>query len=205
MSREFRIIAGLIGMLGLSTLIVQTGINVARAGGLAQLGAVLWSMGRFFTILTNALVAGSFLVIAVTGRRLPFGWMSMLTMSMLMVAGVYHLVLASAITHLGLRWWTDQSLHTLIPAMVLWFWLMETARNDPRGGQPVVWLAWPALYAAYALLRGALTGRYPYPFLNAQRLEPLELLANIGLLLAAFATLALVLNHVGQRMPLRRA
>lgn len=200
MDPKYRITAGLIAMIGLAALGTQLGLRLARG---MTFGAALWGMAGFFTIWTNLLMALTMLTIAATGRRLPFGWMSMVTVSMIMVALVYHLMLAHLVSFTGLRWWVDQALHTILPALMLWFWLMETSRHAPRAGQPLTWLLWPAGYAAYAMTRGALSGRYPYPFLNPDRLGLATVALNMAGLLLAFAALGYALRFIGQRMPLR--
>ena len=103
----------------------------------------------------------------------------------------------------GLRWWTDQALHTLFPVAMVWFWAMEVARHPPRRGRPVLWLVWPAIYAVYALGRGWVTGRYPYPFLNPDRIGWAQVGVSMAVLLGVFAALAVALWWVGQRLPLR--
>ena len=201
MDPKYRITAGMIGAIGALALVMQVGLNLARDG--QGLGATLWALAGFFTILTNTLVALSFLRIAITGKRLSFGWMSMLTMSMIMVALVYHLLLAHLYHFTGLNWWTDHAFHTIMPAFTVWFWLMETARNAPRGGQPVWWLIWPAGYAVYAIARGLVTGWYPYPFFDLGALGFAPVALHVAGLVVAFAALGFVLKELGQRMPLR--
>ncbi|TVS05601.1 MAG: hypothetical protein EA407_01690 [Rhodobacteraceae bacterium] len=201
MDHKYRITAGLIGSIGALALVTQVGLNLARDG--LGLGVTLWGLAGFFTILTNTLVAASFLRIAITGQRLSFGWMSMLTMSMIMVALVYHLMLAHLYHFTGLNWWTDQGFHTLMPAFTLWFWLMETTRNAPRGGQPLWWLIWPAGYAVYAIARGLVTGWYPYPFFDLGALGFAPVALHVAGLVVGFAILGFALNALGQRMPLR--
>ncbi len=201
MDHKYRITAGLIGGIGALALLTQIWLNLARDG--QGLGATLWALAGFFTILTNALMAATLLTIATTGRRLSFGWMTMVTMSMIVVGLVYHLMLAHLYNFSGLTWWTDQAFHSILPALMVWFWLMETTRNAPRGGQPVWWLIWPAGYAAYALGRGALTGWYPYPFLDVGALGAGAVAVNVAGLVLAFAALGVALNAIGQRMPLR--
>ncbi len=201
MDHKYRIVAGVIGGLGALALVTQVWLNLTRDG--LGLGVTLWGLGGFFTILTNALMAATMLTIAATGRRLPFGWMTMLTMSMIVVGVVYHALLAHLYHFTGLNWWTDQAFHSLLPALMLWFWLMETTRNPPREGQPLLWLLWPAGYAVYAMTRGALTGWYPYPFLDLAALGPGQVALNMAGLVAGFAGLGYAMRAVGQRMPLR--
>ncbi len=200
MDPKYRITAGLIGAMGLAAILAQLGLRLGRG---QELLTALWSMAGFFTILTNALMAATMLRIAVTGQRLSFGWMSMVTLSMIMVGLVYHGLLAHLVAFTGLRWWVDQALHSILPALMLWFWLMETTRHEPRTGQPLTWLIWPVLYAVYAIARGWLSGRYPYPFLNPDRIGWAAVGMNMAGLLVAFAALAYALHIIGRQMPLR--
>lgn len=48
-------------------------------------------------------------------------------------------------------------------------------------------------YAAFSLLHGAVTGFYPYPFLEVRQLGYERVLLNMGVLTAAFAVLGLIL------------
>lgn len=197
---KYRIIAGLIGALALVALVAHIALRSGRSG----LVPALWWSGGYFTILTAVLTAATFLLIAWTGRRLPYGWMGMLTMSMIMVAVVYHVMLAHLFNPQGLRSWTNQVFHTLLPAAVLWFWLMEVTRHDPRApARPLTWIFWPLGYGIYMLLRGAFTGWYPYPFLNVARLGWEGVLPNLAGLLAGFLALAYLMDYMGRRMPLR--
>lgn len=200
MDPKYRITAGMIGALGLAALGTQLFLRLGRG---MDFWAALWGLAGFFTILTNLLMALTMMTIAVTGRRLSFGWMSMVTVSMIMVGLVYHALLAHLVAFAGLRWWVDQALHTILPALMLWFWLMETSRHEPRAGQPLTWLIWPAVYAVYAMVRGELSGRYIYPFLNIDRLGSVTVAMNMAGLLLAFAVLAYALYVIGRRMPLR--
>ncbi|WP_296478948.1 Pr6Pr family membrane protein [Roseinatronobacter sp.] len=201
MNPKYRITAGLIGGLGALVLVTQVMLNLGQHG--VGLGLTLWALAGFFTILTNALMAATMLTIAITGQRLSFGWMTMVTMSMIVVGVIYHALLAQLFNFSGLNWWTDQAFHTILPAVMLWFWLMETTRHDPRGGQPLWWLIWPAGYAVYAMSRGALTGWYPYPFLNVDQLGLGAVAMNMAAMVVGFAVLGYALNAIGQRMPLR--
>jgi hypothetical protein len=200
---KYRITAGLIGGIGAVALAAQVWLMLGPRG----LGQVLWQLAAAFTILTNTLMSATMLRIAATGRRLSFGWMSMLTMAMIMVGAVYHALLADLQVLTGLRWWTDQTFHTLMPAAMAWFWLTEVTRVETpthkRKGRPYLWLLWPVGFVVYALVRGKLTGRYVYPFLNLDVLG----WSGVGLYLAgiglAFGALAYGMAALARVMPLR--
>ena len=53
----------------------------------------------------------------------------------------------------------------------------------------LLWLIYPLVYLCFALNRGALTSRYPYPFIDAGKLGYASALANTAALLVAFVAL----------------
>lgn len=202
MDPRFRVVAGVIGLAGAAALGTQVWLNIARDG--TGVLTTVWALAGFFTILTNTLVAATFLRIALTGQRPGYGWMSTLTVSMIMVAGVYHVMLAHLYHFVGLNWWTDQMFHTVMPALTVWFWLMETTRRAPRDGRPFLWLAWPAAYAVYMLARGAVTGWYPYPFMDPVAMSWGSVAQVLAMFIAGTAALAFAAHALGRAMPLRQ-
>ena len=91
---------------------------------------------------------------------------------------VYHLVLDNP--HSGFaapavdRSLTDaignQLLHTVVPLLAVLDWLVFDARGRFRWRYAGYWLAYPLAYLAFALVRGAIVGEYPYPFLDVDEL-----------------------------------
>jgi hypothetical protein len=75
-------------------------------------------------------------------------------------------VLADLWNPQGLHLWTDVGLHTVVPLACLALFLTRAGRMRLPVTAPLWWLAWPVLYAVWAMGRGALTGSYPYPFLD---------------------------------------
>lgn len=128
---------------------------------------ILWRMARFFTILTNLLVAITFGRIA--GRGVPAWpeWGGGLTLWIAIVAVVYHVLLAKPLT--GLDFWADLGLHSLVPAAAVLWWLIWADRRGLSWRTAVFWLLWPLAYVAYALGRGAFDGTYPYFFTDPGR------------------------------------
>ncbi|WP_137111559.1 Pr6Pr family membrane protein [Rhodobacter sp. SY28-1] len=149
----------------------------------------LWWLAGYFTILTNGGVAVLMGAVAL-GMHLSARLQGGLLLSILMVGLVYHALLARLWAPEGLAWWTDQALHTATPVLTLLWWLGHGDRRVTAGDLPA-WLIWPAVYAIYALIRGALTGFWPYPFLDADSLGWPQVALNTAGMVAAFAALGL--------------
>jgi hypothetical protein len=62
--------------------------------------------------------------------------------------------------------WVDRVLHRVIPIVLMADWLVDPPRVAIGFRASLWWLAFPAAWTAYTLVRGALVGRYPYPFLD---------------------------------------
>lgn len=63
--------------------------------------------------------------------------------------------------------------------------------GDSPSSAAVVWLGYPLVYAAYSLIHGAVTGFYPYPFINV---------SNMAVLVLVFLGLGLALIGIDRRM-----
>lgn len=156
-----------------------------RAMGHPGALAVVWSMLGYFTILTNLLVFFSFAAMAL-GRAWSTGWIGGLTLWIAVVGIIYHLLLAGLWAPVGLAWWADQGLHTAVPLLVLVYWSRWGTRTALPWRMALIWLGWPVAYCAYGMARGALTGFYPYPFLDVAALGSVRVAMNIGALVLGF-------------------
>ena len=79
---------------------------------------------------------------------------------------VYVTVLAPLVDLDGAAYWTDIAFHYVAPLMTILGWLMfgPWPRLDRRS--VLVMLIWPVSYLVYVLVYGAISGWYPYPFLD---------------------------------------
>lgn len=180
-----QVLAGLIALVAWVSLTTQVMVafdNLHWLGGTR--GIAFWRLLGFFTIVTNFLIA-----LTMTARafgRWPRRWpderhaLGALAVSIALVAAVYHLVLAKLWNPVGLHWWSDQGVHTAVPALFGVYWLMLAPKSGLRWSDSGRWMLYPSLYAAYALGRGAIEGWYPYPFLDVGKLGYPVVLANIG-------------------------
>lgn len=164
-------------------------------------------MLRFFTIWTNLLVAAAFTATAL-GRAGRIGPRAMagLSLSIMLVGIVFKLLLAGFSPHafaLG-----NLLLHTVSPIAVPAFWLAFVPKGRLRVADPFWWTLYPLAYLAYALLRGDLDGRYPYPFLDVAVLGWGGMTANalaIGVAFLAAGLFAVWIDRLLGRSPMEPA
>lgn len=201
--RRFATLAGAVGGLA---LLLQLLLTIRRT--LAQGGSVLggvWIYLDYFTILTNALAAAALLV-AARGRDgsvlLRAHSVTAIAACMLIVGLVYNL-LRSLWQPTGWQRLADELLHVAMPLLFLAYWWLATTRATLRWRALLPWLLYPLGYLAYALARGAVDGRYPYPFLDFGTLGLPRVMANAAAvalaLVAAGAALAGVLRWRARR------
>lgn len=168
------------------------------AGG----GSMLAGFGTYlayFTILTNILAAITLSVAARPAPAAARGFFrrasvrSGITLSMLVTGLIYNLLLRGLWDPRGLQLVADVILHDIMPVVFAGFWLLAVRgaglewRDLPR------WLIYPAAYFAYAMIRGSVTGSYPYPFIDVAILGIGRVLFNALAMLAGFAALGAVL------------
>lgn len=82
------------------------------------------------------------------------------------VVGLVFAVLLRNVDLGDLRPWVNVVLHYVMPCVVVIDWLWQPPNTRLRLKHLGLALVIPALYLVYALLRGAGSGWYPYPFLN---------------------------------------
>ena len=96
----------------------------------------------------------------------------------------------------GLQWLDDVLLHDAVPALFVGYsWLRPGIALAPFAAR-LFWAAWPIAYFLYAMLRGALSGFYPYPFFNAAQLGYGRVLLNAVAILAGYVVIAGILALV---------
>jgi hypothetical protein len=89
-------------------------------------------------------------------------------------------------------------LHYVIPALYLFHWWFDSPKDALRFTHPIVWGVYPTLYLVYALIRGAILGSYPYPFIDAAGIGYGQIMMNSVGLLIAFMALGFLLVALGR-------
>ena len=140
----------------------------------------VWSLARFFTLLTNTLVVMTFSTAAFRRDGIRPAWIAALTLSMVLVGSVYHLLLLGLVTFTGLGMWADNGLHTAVPIACLLWWIVYAPKRLLSFRDLPMFILWPAVYVAYALARGAQDDTYPYPFMDLTVLPSSAVALNLA-------------------------
>jgi hypothetical protein len=183
-------------------------LRLALANGRTVAMGVVVFFG-FFTILTNLLVAVAVTVPLVAPRAAAgrfFASASVLgsvATSIALVGLGYHWLLREVWTPQGLQLLADLLLHYVVPAGFVAWWIGFAPKSGLTAMAPLRWAAWPLGYFAYALVRGALTGLYAYPFIDVPAIGYARALINSLGLLVAFLLLGMLFLAVARILPSR--
>jgi hypothetical protein len=164
----------------------------------------LWIILAYFTITTNVLVAVVFSWIAIKGASAD--WILAGTMlSIVLVGVVYALLLRGALELSGGSALVDKLLHYVTPTLVPLFWIFLAPKGGLKWRHPLLWATYPLVYLVYEMTRGALTGKYAYPFLNVANLGWQRTALNAFLIAVAFMVLGFVVVWIDHRFRPRPA
>jgi hypothetical protein len=184
-------IAGL--AIGTFAVLLQSWLTVplrmANGHGFAE--AVIFLLS-FFTVLTN-IAAVAVYAASLFPRRLSM----LITMNrpvaracvavcIAVVGLVYATVLAKIWAPEGLFWLCDALLHYVAPILYIVWWIGFGRDGTLKWADTPKFLAAPVIYLAYAIIRGSLTGTYPYPFIDVATLGAAKVAINCVLVAAVF-------------------
>ncbi|HTN08915.1 Pr6Pr family membrane protein [Agriterribacter sp.] len=171
---------------------------------LASVPETLLRFFTFFTILCNILAAVCFTALSIKPRfgngnffSRP-GVLSAVTIYIAIVGIVYQLILRPLWDPQGLQKIVDELLHSVMPAYCILFWHLYVPKLTLRWQHIFRWLVFPLCYLVIILLRGAVSGYYPYPFVNVSVLGYGKVFLNCGMLLVAFLFFSVLVVAVGR-------
>jgi hypothetical protein len=202
-----RIFAGAVALLGWLALALQLrlAIGFSLGRGLSAAHGLVVYFG-FFTVLTNILGALVLTVACLAPASRGFlartQVKSAVAVYMTMVGLVYAVLLRHLWAPAGAQLIADRLLHDVLPPLYTLYWIAFVPKGTLRWIEPVHWLVYPIAYFLYILVRGALIGTYPYPFLDAAALGHSRLAIDAVALLTGFLAVGLVC--VGIDRALRR-
>jgi hypothetical protein len=189
--------AGVIAIVAWLTLALEVFVitrQVIARGG--DFFAGFWIYVGYFTILTNTLTAIVMTAVAM-GRVSPkrgatsTSLVTAVTLYILIVSVVYTLLLRNQLHFTGLEVVTDIGMHYAVPILTVMWWVVAWPKAILPLRHAAFWLAYPLTYCIYILIRGAWTGWFPYPFVEATTLGWGQVAINCVALTGAFYALGL--------------
>jgi len=205
-ARRFAALAAFVGWGALALQLVLS-IGLATTGGRPAAWGVFMYLG-YFTILTNLLAALA-LTAAASGAQGAFwrffrrpGVASAIAANIAVVGLVYFFVLRHIWNPQGLLWLADVLLHYLMPALFLVYWWIAVPARSLRWRDIPYWWIYPLGYLAYALVRGAIAGVYPYPFIDVGALGYVRTAVNAVGVTIGFSMVAALLVAIGRAKPI---
>lgn len=179
-----RIAAALVALIGWVALAVQFSATFGQTGSTGQ---TLWILLRFFTVLTNLMVAVVMTGIALDRPRFASPrLLGFVTLAIVLVGVVYMTLLRGLLELSGGAWLADALLHKVVPVLVPLYWLAFVRKGGLGWRDPFLWSLYPITYFIYALALGSAEGKYAYPFIDLAALGPARVALNAVLIAIAF-------------------
>jgi hypothetical protein len=198
-----RQVAGVIAAVAWTAIIVQLALNFAGAGAK---GVPLWrvpiDLYGYFTIWSNTLVALITTRFARGGdEKGVFGRpvvMAATVVYIIVVGVIYNTLLVQYNPQTGLRLVIDTIFHTAIPIAYPLWWVAFVPRGRLGWNAVAPSVVFPVVYGVFALVKGAITGKYAYFFIDVGKYGLGQVLLNIlalGLLYAALMAIVIALDR----------
>lgn len=190
-----RAVHGVVAIVAIVAVLWQLSLVVTGESVLAEteqpgLATRLVRFVSYFTVLSNVLVVGVSLALARNPGRDGGRWrvVRLATTSGITVTGLVHWFFLRPILDLhGASYAVDKLLHVVVPILALTAWVVAGPRGQAVRSAVLPSLAWPLLWGACTLVRGAVTGWWPYPFIDADALGWGRVLVNLVAIAVLFA------------------
>jgi hypothetical protein len=111
---------------------------------------------------------------------------------------VYQLLLRHLWNPQGAQWVADTLLHSIIPVGYVLYWWLFAPRDELSWKNAIGWLVYPGAYLVYTLARGAVSGLYPYPFVDVNTLGYGGVLARAAVLMLVFLGMGLLIVAIAR-------
>ena len=208
LTRITKILLVVLAILGWFALIAQLYININSKA--APLSEIITRYFSYFTILTNLLV-----VICCTSLLFnkdsvkPFfsrqKTLAAITVYIVIVGIIYNVILRFLWEPQGLQKVVDELLHSVIPGLFLIYWLIFILKDQLQWKDVWPWLIYPLVYITFILIRGSVSGYYPYPFIDMDKLGVQKTLINAFGIAMLFLVVSLIFVGIGKLIKRRSA
>lgn len=189
-------------ILGWFALIAQFCITINT--GIVPVPETILRYFSYFTILTNLLAViccTTIFIVPSTGIGRFFSkpqTQAAIGVYILVVGLTYNLILRFIWAPTGLQRIVDELLHVGIPIMFLIYWFLFSRKDLLQWKDIWSWLVFPFIYLLVIMIRGAFSGFYPYPFIDAVALGFSKALANAAYIALVFIAISFLFVWVGK-------
>ena len=154
----------------LASVIVVLAAIVTQAIVLANAGAFdPTRFFAFFTILSNLIGVAAFAWLLARRDRPRSRALELLRGAAVVYLTVTFFVVLFLLSGVDVQLqlvWVDVVLHKIFPVVVVLDWIFDPPKTRLSFGDGLLWLAFPLIWTGLTLVRGAVDGWYPYPFLD---------------------------------------
>jgi hypothetical protein len=154
----------------LVSVIVVVAAIVTQAIVLANAGAFdPTRFFAFFTILSNLVGVAAFVWLLARGERPRSRGLDLLRGAAAVYLTVTFFVVIFLLSGVDVQLqlvWVDVVLHKIFPIVFVLDWILDPPRTRLSWRDGALWLAFPLVWTGVTLVRGAVDGWYPYPFLD---------------------------------------
>lgn len=181
--------------VGTQLLLVVGNVNIGFGPSNAPLGQRLFEFFSYFTVESNIFVGIAAVTLAVRPDRdgaffrvLRIGSMFGITVTLIL----YHFILAPLAAFSGIAAVSNIGLHYVVPGFAIIGWVLFGPH--PRITWKALLLAgiWPLAFIVLTVVQGAITGFYPYPFVNITKIGLAQVAVNgLGVIVLLLAVGAL--------------
>jgi hypothetical protein len=203
-SRSMKIYLAVLVIAGWFALIAQFYINInSKAASIAEIIIRYFS---YFTITTNLIVSVCCSILLLKPNSTRDGFFSRqktltaITVYIIIVGIIYNSILRFIWNPQGLQRVVDELLHSVIPLLFLIYWLLFVEKKKLHWQALLPWLTYPVVYIIFILIRGSVSGFYPYPFINVTQLGLQKALINAAGIALVFVTVSLLFITIGNRL-----
>ena len=204
-----RVVHTVTAVVAVAALVLQTVLVVSGDSVLAEqeVPPLLTRLGRlvsYFTIQSNLLVAVTAVQLARDPLRDGRWWRPVRAAALvgITVTGLVHFVLLRPLLDLqGASWVADKMLHMVVPVLAVVGWLVAGPRPRAPWRDALTALVWPVAWLVWTLVVGAVSGWYPYPFLDVGAEGAGSVAVTCVGVTVLFLALAGVLSWLDRRMP----
>jgi hypothetical protein len=204
-----RTVHAVTAVVAVAALVLQTVLVVSGDAVLAEqeVPPLLTRLGRlvsYFTIQSNLLVAVTAVQLARDPLRDGRWWRPVRAAAVvgITVTGLVHFTLLRPLLDLdGASWAADKLLHMVVPVLAVAGWLLAGPRPRAPWRDALTALVWPIAWLVWTLVVGAVSGWYPYPFLDVGAKGPGPVAVTCVGVTVLFLALAGVLSWLDRRMP----